>query len=92
MSIRWMGAVAGAMAMLAVALAGCGEKQSKTGSREWAYGTTCDEDDSVTDACSDDTYGYVCAIGDDPTSMDPTLNCSVPVGDPDGVDDDFCCE
>ena len=52
--------------------------------------TTCYADDSLTAACPDPTsYGYVCAAGDDPTSYDGSLNCSVPT--PDGANDDFCC-
>jgi hypothetical protein len=59
----------------------------------WTYGTsTCTPDDDLTSACPDpDSYGYQCDSGDDPTSLDPTLNCSTNTPDPDGVHDDYCC-
>ena len=54
--------------------------------------TTCEPDDTLTAVCPDPTsYGYVCTSGDDPTSYDATLNCSVPTPDADGVHDDYCC-
>ena len=54
--------------------------------------STCAADDSLTSVCPDPTsYGYVCASGDDPTTLDPSLNCSAAVPDADGVHDDFCC-
>jgi len=56
---------------------------------DWTYGTTCSPDDTITAVCSPGTYGFVCQAGDNPTSLDPTLTCSVPT--PVGPDDDFCC-
>ncbi len=53
-------------------------------------GTSCTPDDNVSLGCVAGTFGYSCAAGDDPTSLDPTLNCSAPT--PNGPDDDFCCE
>jgi hypothetical protein len=56
-------------------------------------GSTCTPDDSLTSACpGPDSYGYVCADpSDDPTSLDPSLNCSQGVPDADGTSTDFCC-
>ena len=58
-----------------------------------ASGSSCNPDDSLTAACPDpDSYGYVCAAaGDDPTSLDSSLNCSTGVPDADGTSTDFCC-
>jgi len=54
--------------------------------------STCVPDDNLTAVCPDPTsYGYICASGDDPTSYDPSLTCSTPTPDADGVHDDFCC-
>jgi hypothetical protein len=54
--------------------------------------STCSADDGLTAVCPDaDSYGYVCAAGDDPTSLDGSLNCSDGVPDSDGTDTDFCC-
>jgi hypothetical protein len=54
--------------------------------------TTCVPDDDLTAVCPDpDSYGYQCASGDDPSSLDPTLNCSTNTPDADGVHDDYCC-
>jgi hypothetical protein len=53
-------------------------------------GTTCSPDDNVTLGCAPGSYGYSCAAGDDPTSLDSTLNCSTPTAN--GPDDDFCCQ
>jgi hypothetical protein len=52
--------------------------------------STCAPDDSVTSGCVFPSYGYSCAAGDDPHSLDPSLNCSVPT--PDGPNDLFCCQ
>jgi hypothetical protein len=58
---------------------------------EWSYGTTtCTPDDTL--VCDPYSYGYRCAAGDNPTSLDASLNCSVPTPDPNGTDDDFCCQ
>jgi hypothetical protein len=56
-------------------------------------GSSCTPDDALTSACPDpDSYGYQCAEpNDDPTSLDPTLNCSQGEPDADGTDADFCC-
>jgi hypothetical protein len=56
---------------------------------EWTYGSTCTPDDGLTSVCQGGSYGYRCQAGDDPTSLDSSLNCSSPT--PDGSDDDFCC-
>ena len=56
---------------------------------EWTYGSTCTPDDGLTAVCHPGSYGYRCQAGDDPTSLDSSLNCSSPT--PDGSDDDFCC-
>jgi hypothetical protein len=57
----------------------------------WTYGTsTCTPDDTI--RCDPYSYGYRCAIGDEPTSLDSSLNCSVPTPDPDGTENDFCCQ
>jgi hypothetical protein len=54
--------------------------------------TTCVADDDLTAVCPDpDSYGYQCDSGDDPTSLDSSLNCSQSTPDADGVHDDFCC-
>ncbi|MGH7293312.1 MAG: hypothetical protein ACRELB_00185 [Polyangiaceae bacterium] len=58
---------------------------------DWTYGdSSCTPDDQLTGACEPGSYGYQCAAGDDPTSLDPSLVCSSPV--PDGPSDDFCCQ
>ncbi len=55
----------------------------------WTYGTSsCTPDDTL--VCDPYSYGYTCAAGDDPTSLDASLNCSEPT--PDGPNDDFCCQ
>jgi hypothetical protein len=57
----------------------------------WGFGTsTCTPDDSITAICTFPSFGYTCAAGDDPTSLDTSLNCSVPTAD--GPNDDFCCQ
>lgn len=56
---------------------------------EWTHGSTCTPDDGLTSVCRPGSYGFRCQAGDDPTSLDPSLNCSSPT--PDGPDDDFCC-
>jgi hypothetical protein len=54
--------------------------------------STCTPDDQITSVCPDPTsYGYKCAVGDDPTSYDSYLVCSQPVADADGVSSDYCC-
>ncbi|HZU85084.1 MAG TPA: hypothetical protein VE987_19265 [Polyangiaceae bacterium] len=56
----------------------------------WTFGTsTCTPSDTITSVCQYPSYGYTCAAGDNPTSLDPSLNCSSPT--PDGPNDDFCC-
>jgi hypothetical protein len=53
---------------------------------------SCVADDDLTSTCPNpDSYGYQCVSGDDPTTLDPSLNCSTATPDPDGVHDDFCC-
>jgi hypothetical protein len=57
----------------------------------WAYSSSCRPDPNV--ICSPPYsygYGYSCLAGDNPATLDPTLNCSSPT--PDGSNDDFCCE
>jgi hypothetical protein len=55
--------------------------------------SSCVSDDDITVSCSPDTYGFQCDSGDDPSSLDPTLDdCSMAEPDPDGVHDDFCCD
>jgi hypothetical protein len=56
---------------------------------EWTYGSSCTPDDALTSVCQPGTYGYRCQAGDDPSSLDSSLDCSSPT--PDGPDDDFCC-
>jgi hypothetical protein len=56
---------------------------------DWTYGSTCTPDDGLTSVCQPGSYGYRCQAGDDPSSLDSSLNCSSPT--PDGSDDDFCC-
>jgi hypothetical protein len=55
----------------------------------WTYGSTCTPDDGLTSVCQPGSYGYRCQAGDNPRSLDSSLNCSSPT--PDGPDDDFCC-
>jgi hypothetical protein len=58
---------------------------------DWTYGTTtCTPDDTIVCPASD-SFGYRCATGDDPTSLDSSLNCSTPTPDPTAGEDDFCC-
>jgi len=58
---------------------------------EWSYGdSSCTPDDDLTAVCQPGSYGYQCAAGDDPTSLDSSLDCSSPT--PDGANDDFCCQ
>jgi hypothetical protein len=58
---------------------------------DWTYGdSSCTPDDGLTSVCQPGSYGYQCAAGDDPTTLDSSLNCSSPT--PDGASDDFCCE
>jgi hypothetical protein len=52
--------------------------------------STCTEDDSVTATCEFPSYGFSCATGDDPTSLDSSLNCSTPTTLSDGSDG-YCC-
>ncbi|MCL2451123.1 MAG: hypothetical protein FWD17_19425 [Polyangiaceae bacterium] len=52
----------------------------------WTFGSSCTPDGTL--LCAG--YGFVCAAGDDPTSLDPTLSCSAPTAD--GPNDDFCCD
>jgi hypothetical protein len=56
--------------------------------------TTCVSDDTLTSVCPDpDSYGYQCDSGDNPVTLDSSLdNCSTPTPDADGVHDDFCCD
>ena len=56
---------------------------------EWTYGSTCTPDDGLTSVCQPGSYGYRCQAGDDPSSLDSSLNCSSPTAD--GSDDDYCC-
>jgi hypothetical protein len=58
---------------------------------DWTYGTSsCTPDDSLTSDCQPGSYGYQCSQGDNPTTLDGSLNCSSPT--PDGSNDDFCCD
>ncbi len=57
---------------------------------EWTYGSSCTPDDALTSVCQPGSYGYRCQAGDNPASLDSSLNCSSPT--PDGSDDDFCCQ
>lgn len=57
---------------------------------EWTYGSTCTPDDALTSVCQPGSFGYRCQAGDNPNSLDSSLNCSSPT--PDGPDDDFCCQ
>lgn len=57
---------------------------------EWTYGSSCTPDDGLTSVCQPGTFGYRCQAGDNPASLDSSLNCSSPT--PDGSDDDFCCQ
>jgi hypothetical protein len=52
-------------------------------------GTTCAPDDTVT-GCQYPSIGFSCLTGDDPTSLDASLNCSVPTTV--GSEDLFCCK
>jgi hypothetical protein len=52
--------------------------------------STCTPDDTITQFCQPGSFGYVCAPGDEPTTLDPSLNCSA--AQPNGNEDDFCCE
>ncbi|HXX67299.1 MAG TPA: hypothetical protein VEK07_08965 [Polyangiaceae bacterium] len=55
--------------------------------------STCTPDDQLTQACQYPALGYQCEAGDNPTSLDSSLNCSTPVTDPENsAEDDFCCE
>jgi hypothetical protein len=54
---------------------------------QWTYGSSCTPDNSL--VCAAGSFGYVCAAGDDPSTLDPTLTCSAPTVD--GPNDDFCC-
>ena len=56
---------------------------------QWTYGSSCTPDDGLTAVCQPGSYGYRCQAGDNPNSLDSSLNCSSPT--PDGSDDDFCC-
>jgi len=56
---------------------------------DWTYGSSCTPDDTLSSVCQPGSFGYRCAAGDDPTSLDGSLVCSTPT--PDGPDDDFCC-
>jgi hypothetical protein len=60
---------------------------------DWPYGlSVCVPDDQLTAACPNfGSFGYRCEVGTDPILFDPMLTCSLPVGDPDGVDEDYCC-
>ena len=56
--------------------------------------STCVPDDDITSVCPDpDSYGYQCVSGDDPSTLDTSLDdCSMGTPDADGVHDDFCCD
>lgn len=54
--------------------------------------TTCTPDDDLTAQCQYPALGYQCLSGDNPVTLDSSLNCSVNTPDADGVHDDFCCE
>ena len=55
--------------------------------------STCVPDDKLPSVCPPGSglYGYQCASGYGPTKLDPTLACSAPVPDADGVHTDTCC-
>jgi hypothetical protein len=54
--------------------------------------STCTPDDGLTAECQYPSYGYQCEFGDNPVTLDSSLNCSTPSADPDGEHDDFCCQ
>ena len=59
----------------------------------WTPTDACVPDDGLTSTCPDpDSYGFQCIPGNDPTTIQSRLNCSVGVVDPDGAHDDFCCD
>jgi hypothetical protein len=51
--------------------------------------STCTPDETVT-GCQYPSYGFSCATGDDPTTLDASLNCSQPTTC--GTQDLFCCQ
>jgi hypothetical protein len=54
--------------------------------------SSCVPDDTLTSVCPDaDSYGYQCDTGDQPSTLDPSLQCSDPTPDADGVHGDYCC-
>jgi hypothetical protein len=54
--------------------------------------SSCVPDDTLTSVCpAADSYGYQCDIGDEPSTLDPSLHCSDPTPDADGVHSDYCC-
>ena len=52
--------------------------------------TTCQPDDDVSLACADGTFGFSCAVGDDPTTFAATLTCS-DSSDTGTGESNFCC-
>jgi hypothetical protein len=54
--------------------------------------TSCTPDDELGAYCWYPSYGYQCESGGDPGTLDPSLNCSAPSTDADGVHADFCCQ
>jgi hypothetical protein len=79
----------------------CSTPQSSDGEDDFCCFTgfdgsssSCVSDDDLTSVCPDpDSYGFQCDSGDDPSTLDPSLDdCSTATPDPDGVHDDFCCD
>jgi hypothetical protein len=56
---------------------------------DWTFGSTCTPDDTITSVCQPGSFGYSCAAGDSPNSLDSRLNCSTPTAN--GPNDEFCC-
>jgi hypothetical protein len=78
----------------------CSTPQSSAGEDDFCCFTgfadsssSCTSDDNLTAVCPDpDSYGFQCDTGDNPVTLDPSLdNCSTATPDADGMHDDFCC-
>jgi len=78
----------------------CSTPQSNAGEDDFCCFTgftgsssSCVSDDDLTSVCPDpDSYGFQCDSGDDPSTLDPSIDqCSTATPDADGVHDDFCC-
>jgi len=53
--------------------------------------TTCVPDDTFAQ-CSYPLLGYQCDMNENPTTLDPSLDCVTSSTDPDGIHEDFCCK